>query len=333
MDLKANEIIIYNLPDGKTKIDVKMSEETVWLTQNQMIKLFQSTKQNVSLHINNIYEEGELEESSTVKEYLTVQKEGTREVNRKIKYYNLDVIISVGYRVKSHIGTKFRIWALAILKEYIIKGFSLDDERLKNLGGGKYFEELLERIRAIRSSEKVFWRKVLDIYATSIDYDPKLETTKEFFKTIQNKMHWATHGNTAAELIFKRVDGAKEFMGLTSWKGNLPIKSETEVAKNYLKEKEIFILDRLVSSYLDFAEIQALEENPMYMKDWIEQLDGFIKLAKKEILTHKGAITHEDAMKKAHEEYNKYKNRISNELTEVEKHYLKEINLLEKIES
>ena len=189
MDLKANEIIIYNLPDGKTKIDVKMSEETVWLTQNQMIKLFQSTKQNVSLHINNIYEEGELEESSTVKEYLTVQKEGTREVNRKIKYYNLDVIISVGYRVKSHIGTKFRIWALAILKEYIIKGFSLDDERLKNLGGGKYFEELLERIRAIRSSEKVFWRKVLDIYATSIDYDPKLETTKEFFKTIQNKMH------------------------------------------------------------------------------------------------------------------------------------------------
>ena len=207
MDLKNNEVIIYNLPDGKTKIDVKMNEETVWLTQNQMVELFQSTKQNISLHINNIYEEGELEEISTVKEYLTVQKEGTREVNRKIKYYNLDVIISVGYRVKSHVGTKFRIWALAVLKEYMIKGFSMDDERLKNLGGGKYFEELLERIRAIRSSEKVFWRKVLDIYATSIDYDPKLETTKEFFKTIQNKMHWATHGNTAAELIYKRANG------------------------------------------------------------------------------------------------------------------------------
>jgi len=209
MDLKNNEVIIYNLPDGKTKIDVKMHEETVWLTQNQMADLFQSTVANINMHIKNVYDEGELEENSTIKESLIVQFEGNREVKRKTKIYNLDVIIAVGYRVKSHIGTKFRIWALAILKEYMIKGFSMDDERLKNIGGGKYFEELLERIRAIRSSEKVFWRKVLDIYATSIDYDPKLETTKEFFRTIQNKMHWATHGNTAAELIYKRADGTK----------------------------------------------------------------------------------------------------------------------------
>ena len=329
MDLKNNEVIIYNLPDGKTKIDVKMCEETVWLTQNQMAELFQTTTRNIGMHIKNIFEEGELEENSVRKDYFLTAADGKK---YKTKHYNLDVIISVGYRVKSHIGTKFRIWALAILKEYMIKGFSMDDERLKNLGGGKYFEELLERIRAIRSSEKVFWRKVLDIYATSIDYDPKLETTKEFFKTIQNKMHWATHGNTAAELIYKRADGTKEFMGMTNWNGNLPIKSETEIAKNYLEEKEIFVLDRLVSSYLDFAEIQAVEENPMYMKDWIEQLDGFIKLAKKDILTHKGTITHEDAMKKAYTEYEKYKNRLSNELTEVEQHYLEEIQTLEKID-
>ena len=206
MDLKNNEVIIYNLPDGKTKIDVKMHEETVWLTQNQMAELFQTTIRNIGMHIKNIFEEGELEENSVRKDYFLTAADGKK---YKTKHYNLDVIISVGYRVKSHIGTKFRIWALAILKEYMIKGFSMDDERLKNIGGGKYFEELLERIRAIRSSEKVFWRKVLDIYATSIDYDPKLETTKEFFRTIQNKMHWATHGNTAAELIYKRADGTK----------------------------------------------------------------------------------------------------------------------------
>jgi len=329
---EENEIIIYQSLDGNTKIDVRVENETVWLTQAQMVELFQSTKQNVSLHINNIYEEGELEEDSTVKDYLTVQKEGKRTINRKIKYYNLDVIISVGYRVKSHVGTKFRQWALSVLKEYMIKGFAMDDERLENLGGGKYFEELLARIRAIRSSEKVFWRKVLEIYATSIDYDPSVKTTREFFKIIQNKMHWASHGRTAAELIYERVDAEKDFMGLSNWRGKLPIKSEVEIAKNYLVEKEIFILDRLVSAYLDFAEIQALEENPMYMKDWIEQLDGFIKLAKKDILTHSGKISHEEAMEKAHKEYDKYQKRISSELSEVEKHYLQEINDLKKIE-
>ena len=330
MNRENSEIIIYNLPNGSAKIDVKMVDETVWLTQMQMADLFQTTRNNITMHIKNVFEEGELEEISVCKDFLLTASDNK---NYNVKHYNLDVIISVGYRVKSHIGTKFRQWALAILKEYMIKGFAMDDEKLKNLGGSKYFEELLERIRAIRSSEKVFWRKVLDIYATSVDYDPRLETTKEFFKTIQNKMHWAIHGNTAAELIYKRVDSKKEFMGLTNWKGRLPIKSETEVAKNYLNEKEIFILDRLVSSYLDFAEIQALEETPMYMKDWIEQLDGFIKLARKDILTHKGEITHKEAMIKAHNEYEKFQDRFSNEITEVEKHYLEEINSLKKVET
>ena len=329
---EENEIIIYQSLDGNTKIDVRMESETVWLNQNQMAELFQTTRNNVTMHIKDCYDEGELEESSTSKDFLLVQKEGNREVKRNIKHYNLDVIISVGYRVKSHVGTKFRIWALAILKEYMIKGFAMDDERLENLGGGKYFEELLARIRAIRSSEKVFWRKVLEIYATSVDYDPKVETTIKFFKIIQNKMHWASHGKTAAELIYERVDAEKDFMGLSNWKGKLPTKSEVEIAKNYLAEKEIFILDRLVSAYLDFAEIQALEEKPMYMKDWIEQLDGFITLAKKDILTHSGKVSHDDAMEKAHNEYEKYKKRISNELSEVEKHYLQEIKELEKME-
>ena len=331
MDNKG-EIIIYQTQDGQTKIEVNFEDETVWLTQAKMAELFQTTKQNVSDHINNIYEEGELEENSTVKDFLTVQNEGVRTVSRKVKHYNLDVIISVGYRVKSHRGTQFRIWALKLIKEYIIKGFTMDDERLKNLGGGQYFEELLARIRDIRSSEKVFWRKVLDIYATSIDYDPNVETTKTFFKTIQNKMHWASHAHTAAEVIFERADSSKDFMGLTNWKGNLPTKAETEVAKNYLVEKEIFVLDRLVSAYLDFAEIQAIEENPMHMKDWIEQLDGFIKLSKKDILTHSGAISHEQAMDKVHKEYEEYKKRLDNELTEVEKHYLNEIIELKKLE-
>ena len=326
------EIIIYQTKDGQTKIEVNFEEETVWLTQAKMAELFQTTKQNVSDHINNIYEERELEESSTVKDSLTVQTEGNRTVSRNVKHYNLDVIISVGYRVKSHRGTQFRIWALNLIKEYIIKGFTMDDERLKNLGDGNYFEELLARIRDIRSSEKVFWRKVLDIYATSIDYDPNVETTKLFFKTIQNKMHWASHGHTAAEVIFERADSSKNFMGLTNWKGNFPTRTETKIAKNYLTEKEIFILDRLVSSYLDVAEMHAMEGKPMYMKDWIRQLDGYIKLIEKDILTHSGTISHEQAAEKVNKEYEKYIKKMDNELSEVEKHYLNEILELRKLE-
>ena len=328
MDDKG-EIIMYQTLDGETKIEVILEDETVWLTQAKMVKLFQRDKSVISRHINNIFKEGELQRNSVVANFATTANDGK---TYDVEYYNLDVIISVGYRVKSHRGTQFRIWALKLIKEYIIKGFAMDDERLKNLGGGQYFEELLARIRAIRSSEKVFWRKVLDIYATSIDYDPTAETTKTFFKTIQNKMHWASHGHTAAELIFKRVDSSKDFMGLTNWKGNLPTKAETEVAKNYLTEKEIFVLDRLVSSYLDTAEIQALAGKPMYMKDWIEKLDGYIKLVEKDILTHAGTISHEQALDKANVEYEKYIKRLDNELSEVEKHYLNEIMELKKIE-
>lgn len=326
-----SELIIYQTSDWKTKIEVKMENENVRLTQAQMVDLFQSSKSNVSEHIKHIFEEWELEKNWTIRKFRIVQKEGNREVSRDIEYYNLDVIISVWYRVKSHIWTQFRIWALNLIKEYIVKGFAMDDERLKNLWWGKYFEELLARIRDIRSSEKVFWRKVLDIYATSIDYDPSIETTRNFFKTIQNKMHWASHWHTAAELIFERADSSKDFMWMTSWKWVLPTKAEMEVAKNYLNEKEIFVLDRLVSAYLDFAEIQAIEEKPMYMKDWIEQLDWFVKLSKKDILKDNWKISHEEAIKKVQKEYEKYKKRMDNELSEVEKHYLMEIWELKKL--
>ena len=314
-----NNIIFYTTDDGQVKIEVRLEDENVWLTQSAMAELFNTTKQNISLHIKNIFEENELNETSTVKECLTVQNEGSRMVERKVKYYNLDLIISVGYRVKSIRGTQFRIWANKLIKEYLIKGYNLDSDRMKNNGGGVYFEELLEKIRDIRSSEKVFWRKILDIYSTSIDYDAKSELTKEFFKTVQNKMHYAVHGKTAAEVIYNRVDSNKENIGLTNFKGNMPTRAETEIAKNYLTEEELQILNRMVSAYLDIAEINALNMHPMTMKDWTNELDSFLKMTKSDILNNKGTISHEQALKKAHEEYDKY---MQFHLTQVEKDYL-----------
>lgn len=325
-----NKIIIYQTQDGQTKIDVRLENETVWLTQNQMAELFQTTKQNVSLHIKNIFEEGELSENSTVKDYLTVQQEGNRKVSRNIFYYNLDVIISVGYRVKSLRGTQFRIWATQVLKEYMKKGFALNDDLLKQAGGGGYWKELLERIRDIRSSEKVFYRQILDIYATSTDYNPNAEETKLFFKVVQNKMHFAAHGHTAAEIVYLRADSTKDNMGLTVFKGNHPKKDEVTVAKNYLDEKELNILNRITSAYLEFAELQAIRQIPMTMKDWIAKLDDFIKMTGSELLSNPGKISKLEAENKALAEYAKYKETIKDELSEVEKHFLASVKQAQK---
>lgn len=313
---KNNDIIFYTTDDGQIKIEVRLEDENVWLTQNAMAELFDTTKQNISLHIKNIFEEKELDENSVVKENLTTASDGKK---YKTKFYNLDLIISVGYRVKSIRGTQFRIWANELIKEYLIKGYNLNVDRFKNNGGGVYFEEVLEKIRDIRSSEKVFWRKILDIYATSIDYNAREEITKEFFKTVQNKMHYAVHGNTAAEVIFNRVDSEKENIGLTNFSGNSPTKAETEIAKNYLSEKELDLLNRMVSAYLDVAEINALNMHPMTMKDWIRELDGFLTMTHKDILNGAGKISHEKALQKAHEEYDKY---MKTHLTQAEKDYL-----------
>ncbi len=325
-----NEIIIYQTQDGQTKIDVRLENETVWLTQTQMAELFQTTKQNVSSHIKNIFEEGELSENSTVKDYLTVQQEGNRKVSRNISYYNLDVIISVGYRVKSLRGTQFRIWATQVLKEYMKKGFALNDDLLKQAGGGGYWKELLERIRDIRSSEKVFYRQILDIYATSTDYNPNAEETKLFFKVVQNKMHFAAHGHTAAEIVYLRADSTKNNMGLTVFKGNHPRKEEVVVAKNYLDEKELNILNRITSAYLEFAELQAIRQIPMTMKDWIAKLDDFIKMTGSELLSNPGKISKLEAENKALAEYAKYKETIKDELSEVEKHFLASVKQTQK---
>lgn len=330
--MERNEVLIYITEDGTVKLEVAMESETVWLNLNQLCELFQRDKSVISRHIKNIYTEGELEESSTVAFFATVQNEGGRSIERKIAYYNLDVIISVGYRVKSLRGTQFRKWALKILKEYMIKGFALDDDRLKNLGGGNYFEELLSRIRSIRASEKVFWRKVLDIYATSIDYEPKSEISVQFFKQVQNKMHWATHRHTAAEVIYERADSEKEFMGLTSWRGEFPERTDAEIAKNYLSREELEILDRLVSAYLDIAELRAMNREPMYMKDWLETIDDYLKMTRRDILTHKGRVSHRQALEKAHKEYEKYSEKAKQYLSAVEKHYLEAISTLEGIE-
>lgn len=325
-----NEIIIYQTQDGQTKIDVRIENETVWLTQNQMAELFQTSKQNISLHIKNIFEEQELEENSTVKDYLTVQNEGMRTVSRNITHYNLDVIISVGYRVKSLRGTQFRIWATQVLKEYMRKGFALNDDLLKQSGGGGYWKELLERIRDIRSSEKVFYRQILDIYATSTDYNPNADETKLFFKVVQNKMHFAAHGHTAAEVVYLRADSTKDNMGLTVFKGNHPKKDEVTVAKNYLDEKELNILNRITSAYLEFAELQAIRQIPMTMKDWIAKLDDFIKMTGSELLDNPGKISKLEAENKALAEYAKYKETIKNELSEVEKHFLEAVKQTQK---
>ncbi|PCH67357.1 MAG: cell filamentation protein Fic [Bacteroidales bacterium] len=314
-----SEILLYQTEDGQTKIDVRLEEETVWLSQAQMGKLFQKERSVITKHINNIFKEGELEEKSNVQ---ILHISGS---DRPVKFYSLDVIISVGYRVKSHQGTKFRQWATTRLKEYIVKGFTMNDDLLKQAGGGNYFDELLARIRDIRSSEKVFWRKVLDIYSTSIDYNPSLETSVIFFKTIQNKMHWAAHGKTAAEVIYQRVDSGLPNLGLSNFKGTKPTKQDSEIAKNYLSESELNILNRIVTAFLEIAEIQALNQTPMYMKDWIEQLNSFLKMTKKEVLTNVGSISHQQALEKAHSEYAKYKELEQNKLSEVEKYFLKQI--------
>lgn len=322
--MKKNNIVIYTSKDGIIRVDTTLVDETIWMSQNELAKLFGTTKNNISLHMKNIFESGELEESSTVKNFLTVQKEGVRNVKREVIHYNLDAIIAIGYRINSKRATEFRMWATKILKEYMIKGFSLNDEFLKNNGESPYFEELLARIREIRSSEKVFWRKVLDIYATSIDYNPKDKLSINFFKTVQNKMHFATHGQTAAEIIFYRVDANKSNIGLTNFKGNIPTREETEIAKNYLSEEELNILNRMVSAYLDIAEINALDHHVMTMKDWVNELDSFLKMTRKNILTHSGLISHEEALKKAHAEYDRY---MQNRLTQAEKDYLKIMNI------
>lgn len=312
-----SKIIFYTTDDGQVKIEVRLEEENVWITQNAMAELFDTTKQNISLHITNIFKEEELNENTVVKENLTTARDGKR---YNTKFYNLELIIAVGYRVKSIRGTQFRVWANKLIKDYLIKGYNINTDRFKNNGGGVYFEELLEKIRDIRSSEKVFWRKILDIYATSIDYDANNELTKEFFKTVQNKMHYATHGNTAAEVIYSRVDSNKENIGLTNFKGDIPTRSETEIAKNYLTEEELKILNRMVSAYLDIAEINALSMHTMTMKDWTSELDSFLKMTRKDILNHKGKVSHEEALEKAHREYDKY---MQNHLTQAEKDYLK----------
>lgn len=329
MEEKSN-ILIYQSEDGQTKLDVKLENETLWLTQNQLAELFNVTKQNISLHIQNIYAENELDKNSTVKDYLIVQEEGSREVKRNLEHYSLDMIISVGYRVKSTIATKFRQWATARLKEYIIKGFAMDDERLKE-ARNDYFDELLARIRDIRSSEKVFWRKVLEIYATSVDYDPRVESSQEFFKTIQNKMHFATHGRTAAEIVFERADNSKIHMGMASFNGVKPTKLEAGIAKNYLNEKELDILNRIVAMYLEFAELQAQSQKPMYMKDWIKKLDDFLQVSDFEILHNKGTVSHKQALDKAHEEYLAYKEKAKDELSRVEKDFIAQLDSTAKM--
>ncbi len=332
LPLTQSQILIYQTEDGRTRIDVRLENETVWLSLNQMAELFQRDKSVISRHIRNVFEEGELLRESTVAKYATVQSEGTRRVTRAVDYYNLDMIISVGYRVRSHRGTQFRIWATQRLREYIIKGFTLDDERLKQAGGGIYFDELLARIRDIRASEKVFWRKVLDIYATSIDYDPNTEISRNFFAVIQNKMHWAAHGHTAAEIVARRADAAKPHMGLTAWAGDKPRKTDAEIAKNYLTEKELNVLNRIVTTYLEFAELQALNRKPMYMQDWIAKLDDFLRISDRTILTHAGQISHDEAMKRARVEYEKYRSLHLDDPTPVERHFEKATKNIKRIE-
>lgn len=327
--MENSEIIIYNSEDGLIKIQTRLEDETVWLTQVQIAELFGKARTTITDHISNVFKEGELEENMVCREFRHTTPHGAIEgktQEKSVKYYNLDLIISVGYRVKSQQGTRFRQWATARLKEYIVKGFTINDDLLKQAGGGNYFEELLARIRDIRSSEKIFWRKVLDIYATSIDYDPKIETSIHFFKTVQNKMHWAAHGHTAAEIIYQRIDASKQNLGLTTLKGKKPTKQDIEIAKNYLSEEELNVLNRMVTAYLELAELQALNRKPMYMQDWIERLDDFIKLSGNDILENAGSISHDQALQKAYLEYEKYKEQTKNELSEVEKHFIETID-------
>ncbi|MCX7115391.1 MAG: virulence RhuM family protein [Gammaproteobacteria bacterium] len=322
------QFLLYQTEDGSIRVETRMQNESIWLTQEQMSELFNKSKSTINEHIKNIFSEGELIES------LVMRKFGNSEFSTKpTNCYNLDVIISVGYRVKSIRGTQFRIWATQRLREYIIKGFTMDDERLKNAGGGNYFDELLSRIRDIRSSEKVFWRKVLDIYATSIDYSPDTQVSKNFFKVIQNKMHWAAHGHTAAEIIYQRADSDKPNMGVTNWIGSKIRKNEAEIAKNYLNEQELDILNRIVSMYLEFAEMQAMSHKPMTMKDWIKKLDDFLTISDRDLLSHAGKVSHEAALKKAHEEYEKFHRNELTQPSDVEKHFIEAERELKQVES
>ncbi len=327
--MEKSNILMYTTEDGVTKVEVTFDNDTVWLSLDQIADLFQRNKSTISRHIKNIFLEGELSRNSVVANFATTGSDGKR---YHVDFYNLDVIISVGYRVKSLRGTQFRIWATNILKEYMKKGFALDDERLKNLGGGNYFDELLARIRDIRSSEKVFWRKVLEIYATSIDYNPKAESSVQFFKQVQNKMHWAAHKHTAAEVIYQRADADKDNMGLTTWSGNHIKRSDVEVAKNYLDEKELDALNKIVMAYLDIAEVHALNQEPMYMKDWLETIDDYLRMTRRDILTTKGKVTHQQALEKAHLEYEKYKRNQEYILSPVECHFLESIGELDKLD-
>ena len=321
------EILIYQTDDGQTNIEVKIEDDTVWLTQQQMSELFQTSRTNVVEHIKHIYEEGELDEISTCRNFRQVRKEGNREVTRQIPHYNLDMIISLGYRIKSVIATRFRQWATKRLKEYMIKGFTIDDERLKGNGGGNYWKELLDRIRDIRSSEKVLYRQVLDLYATSVDYNPHSEESVRFFKIVQNKLLYAAHGHTAAEVIYQRADAEKPFMGLTSFSGELPALKDIGIAKNYLEENELKVLNNLVSGYFDLAEINAIEHKPMYMDDYVKQLDSVLSSGNRKLLTGSGSVSHKQALEKAKSEYRKYQEIT---LTPVEKAYLESIKEVSK---
>ena len=324
---ECGEILIYQTDNGQTNIEVKIEDDTVWLTQQQMSELFQTSRTNVVEHIKHIYEEGELDEISTCRNFRQVRKEGNREVTRQIPHYNLDMIISLGYRIKSVIATRFRQWATKRLKEYMIKGFTIDDERLKGNGGGNYWKELLDRIRDIRSSEKVLYRQVLDLYATSVDYNPHSEESVRFFKIVQNKLHYAAHGHTAAEVIYQRADAQKPFMGLTSFSGELPALKDIGIAKNYLDESELKVLNNLVSGYFDLAEINAIEHKPMYMDDYVKQLDSVLSSGNRKLLTGAGSVSHKQALEKAKSEYRKYQEIT---LTPVEKAYLESIKEVSK---
>lgn len=326
-DQSQGEIVIYQAEDGLTKVECRFVDETVWLTQQQMAELFHTSRSNIVEHIGHIYEEGELDEVSTCRKFRQVRMEGNRQVTRELPFYNLDMIISLGYRVKSLIATQFRRWATERLKEYMIKGFTMDDERLKNLGGGNYWRELLERIRDIRSSEKVMYRQVLDLYATSVDYNPRSAESVAFFKMVQNKLHYAAHGHTAAEVIYERADADKPFMGLTTFSGDFPTAKDIGIAKNYLTEEELRVLNQMVSGYFDFAEVQAIRHRPMYMSDYVEQLDNILRATGEEVLTHAGKISHTQAMEKAKAEYKRYQAQT---LSPVEEEYLNTIKQLEK---
>ena len=326
--MQQSNLLMYTTEDGLTKIEATFVNDTVWLSLEQMAELFQRDRSVIGKHIRNIFKEGELKKESVWAKFAHTADDGK---TYQVDYYNLDVIISVGYRVKSLRGTQFRIWATNILKEYMQKGFALDDDRLKRLGGGNYFDELLERIRDIRSSEKVFWRKVLEIYATSIDYDPRAESSILFFKQVQNKMHWAAHKHTAAEVIYQRADAEKEHMGLTSWQGKSIKRTDVEVAKNYLNKDELDALNKIVTAYLDIAEVHALNHEPMYMKDWLETIDDYLKMTRRDILKTKGTVTHKQALEKAHSEYEKYKKKEENRISVVEQHFIESISKLEKL--